>query len=247
MKEQIIEDLKELGMKEYEAKVYVTLIQRGPSTAQQVSKASGVPYSRIYDVLKELESRDWVLRTEEKPVVFKARHEEHTIGGLKDSLVEKSQKVMSDIKIIKASQVETQKVEVLVLRDWKSILSAMRDNLYDVEWSIASMIGFEHPEYTSDFLLRARKANADIKILMREELGAGIAQHQMEDLSEYLMVKVIPFAPKVWAIWFDWTTLLAILPSITEEGDPDPHKVLGLCFRDRNMGTWAKQIFESLF
>ncbi len=244
MKEQIIENLKELGMKEYEAKVYVTLIQKGPSTAQQVSKASGVPYSRIYDVLKELESRDWVLRTEEKPVVFKARHEEHAIGGLKDNLVQKSQKVMKDFKTIKASQVETQKVEVLVLRDWKSILSAMRDNLYDVERSIASMIGFEHPEYTNDFLLRARKADADVKILMREDLNMDMG---LESLLEHMMIKTVPFAPKVWAIWFDWTILLAILPSITEEGEVDPQKVLGLSFRDRNMGTWAKQIFESLF
>ncbi|MFO7967234.1 MAG: helix-turn-helix domain-containing protein [Archaeoglobaceae archaeon] len=244
MKDEIIENLKDLGMKEYEAKVYVTLIQRGPSTAQQVSKASGVPYSRIYDILGELETRDWILRTEEKPVVFKARHEEHAIGGLKENLVQKSEKVMKDIKTIKTSQVETQKVEVLVLRDWKSILSAMRDNLYDVEWSIASMIGFRHPEYTNDFLLRARKTNVDVKILMRDDLDMGMG---VEGLSDYMMVKIIPFAPKVWAIWFDWTTLLAILPSITEEGGPDPHKVLGLSFRDRNMGTWAEQIFESLF
>lgn len=244
MKEEIIENLKDLGMKEYEAKVYVTLIQKGPSTAQQLSKASGVPYSRIYDVLRELETRDWILRTEEKPVVFKARHEEHAIGSLKDNLVQKSQKVMKDIKTIKTSQVETQKVEVLVLRDWRSILSAMRDNLYDVEWSIASMIGFEHPEYTNDFLLRARKTDVDVKILMRDDLDMGMG---VEGLSDYMMVKIIPFAPKIWAIWFDWTTLLAILPSITEEGEPDPHKVLGLSFRGRNMGTWAKQIFESLF
>lgn len=240
MKDEIIENLKDLGMKEYEAKVYVTLIQKGPSTAQQVSKASGVPYSRIYDVLKELESRDWILRTEEKPVVFKARHEEHAVGKLKENLVQKSQKVMKDIKTIKTSQVETQKVEVLVLRDWRSILSAMRDNLYDVEWGIASMIGFRHPEYTNDFLLRARKANVDVKVLMRDDLG-------LDDFSQYLMVRIIPFAPKVWAIWFDWTTLLAILPSITEDGEPDPQKVLGLSFRDKNLGTWAKQIFESFF
>lgn len=47
--------LGDVGLTEYEARVYRALLRTGPTTAKQVSTASGVPMGRIYDVLDDLE------------------------------------------------------------------------------------------------------------------------------------------------------------------------------------------------
>jgi sugar-specific transcriptional regulator TrmB len=47
--------LRDLGLSEYEAQAYRTLLERGPTIAKELSHASGVPMGRIYDVLTSLE------------------------------------------------------------------------------------------------------------------------------------------------------------------------------------------------
>jgi sugar-specific transcriptional regulator TrmB len=53
-------DLKDLGLSEYEARVYRALLDAGPTTAKELSRASDVPMGRIYDVLNSIEGYDLV-------------------------------------------------------------------------------------------------------------------------------------------------------------------------------------------
>lgn len=64
--ENILQQLKKLGFNEYEAKSYVSLVKQGTVTAYQVSKDSGIPRARIYDVLSSLVEKGIVLKEEIK-------------------------------------------------------------------------------------------------------------------------------------------------------------------------------------
>ncbi|GGL50365.1 TrmB family transcriptional regulator [Halocalculus aciditolerans] len=52
--------LRDLGLSEYEANAYRSLLETGPTTAKELSAASDVPMGRIYDVLSSLESQHLV-------------------------------------------------------------------------------------------------------------------------------------------------------------------------------------------
>lgn len=58
--------LQSLGFSEYEAKAYVTLLQRGSLTGYQLAKASGVPRPNVYPVLDRLAERGAVVRVQAK-------------------------------------------------------------------------------------------------------------------------------------------------------------------------------------
>lgn len=62
--ENLVQQLKKLEFNEYEAKAYVSLVKQGTVTAYQVSKDSGVPRARIYDVLNNLVEKGIVLKEE---------------------------------------------------------------------------------------------------------------------------------------------------------------------------------------
>ncbi|WP_459193636.1 TrmB family transcriptional regulator [Halosimplex sp. J119] len=49
--------LRDLGLSEYEARAYRALLEAGPTTAKDLSRASDVPMGRIYDVLNSLETK----------------------------------------------------------------------------------------------------------------------------------------------------------------------------------------------
>ena len=53
-------DLRDLGLSKYEARAYRSLLRVGPTTAKELSEASGVPMGRIYDVLNALEGHSLV-------------------------------------------------------------------------------------------------------------------------------------------------------------------------------------------
>lgn len=57
--------LREMGFTEYEAKVYLALIDESPATGYQVSKVSGVPRSMVYETLRRLHARGAVLENVE--------------------------------------------------------------------------------------------------------------------------------------------------------------------------------------
>ncbi len=62
--EKLVQQLKAVGFTEYEAKSYISLVKLGTVTAYQVSKDSGIPRARIYDILKNLVEKGIVLKEE---------------------------------------------------------------------------------------------------------------------------------------------------------------------------------------
>ncbi len=52
--------LRDLGLSEYEARAYRSLLKTGPTTAKELSRASDVPMGRIYDVLNSIEQYNLV-------------------------------------------------------------------------------------------------------------------------------------------------------------------------------------------
>jgi len=68
----IQEQLISCGMREYEAKIYVTIFSRGILTAFEIHQFSGVPRGRVYDVLKILVEKGFITRSWDKPVYFTA-------------------------------------------------------------------------------------------------------------------------------------------------------------------------------
>lgn len=59
--------LKELGLSEYEAKVYLSLVALGKSGASAISAQSGVPHAKVYGALESLIRKGLVAVALEKP------------------------------------------------------------------------------------------------------------------------------------------------------------------------------------
>ncbi len=62
--------MESLGLTGYEIKAYLSLAETGSSTASDISKKSGVPYSKIYEVLNSLEDKGWSESNSSRPQKF---------------------------------------------------------------------------------------------------------------------------------------------------------------------------------
>ncbi len=66
----LLVDLTQIGFTEYEAKVYLALLEDSPATGYQISKQSGVPRSMVYETLRRLHGRGAVLENVEGRVTL---------------------------------------------------------------------------------------------------------------------------------------------------------------------------------
>ncbi|OYT44170.1 hypothetical protein B6U84_04675, partial [Candidatus Bathyarchaeota archaeon ex4484_40] len=61
---------EDIGLSEYEARAYISLLENGPSTARRLSMISGIPRTKIYGTLKKLIERDLVIEIPGNPKMF---------------------------------------------------------------------------------------------------------------------------------------------------------------------------------
>lgn len=69
---QVITNLSEFGLSKYEAKLYLTLIVEGVSTAKNLSDITAIPYGKVYEIINSLVAKGFVVTLPTKPLRCRA-------------------------------------------------------------------------------------------------------------------------------------------------------------------------------
>ncbi|MBI9101480.1 MAG: TrmB family transcriptional regulator [Spirochaetales bacterium] len=81
-KDKLLNIFKQLGFTEYEAKVYLSLLGNHPASAYTISQSSGVPHSRVYDILRRLTEKEYAQAVGENPKRYSPLSPENLIRFL---------------------------------------------------------------------------------------------------------------------------------------------------------------------
>ena len=65
--------LEKIGLTSYEIRTFSSLLKAGELTASDLSQKSGVPYSKIYEVLGILEEKGWIGSDDSRPTKYFAK------------------------------------------------------------------------------------------------------------------------------------------------------------------------------
>jgi sugar-specific transcriptional regulator TrmB len=68
----LLQQFRQIGFTEYEARVYIQLLRQSPATAYEIAKACGVPRPNTYNALESLAKRGTVLPISENPMRYVA-------------------------------------------------------------------------------------------------------------------------------------------------------------------------------
>jgi HTH-type transcriptional regulator, sugar sensing transcriptional regulator len=77
--DSLLPSFTKLGLTTFEAKAYLSLLQKGNVTGYELSKASGIPSSKIYSVLNHLVGKDLIVPLEAHPVRYLPRTPEEAV------------------------------------------------------------------------------------------------------------------------------------------------------------------------
>ncbi|MFX1503366.1 MAG: TrmB family transcriptional regulator [Promethearchaeota archaeon] len=174
--ENVKESLKSIGLTDYEISLYLTLISKGPMDARELSDASGVPYSRIYNILTQLEKEKmWILKEDSRPSRYFAKSPDEALIIAKkqysDSFNEHSSKIIHTLTPIYQSHDTPIKIALYIHRGRDVCINKMLSLINLAKTSIYLVsTKFEFLEVFYEDIKKARaRGVTDLRLLVEAE------------------------------------------------------------------------------
>ena len=121
--------LKDLGLTEYEAKVYITLVRLNSGNASEIAHESDVPRPKIYETLSELEKKDLVEIQYGKPRYYRPTPPEVAIGKLAQRYHDATDLAIKELKNLKKIEIGRPEEIIWTLRGGEQIINRIQSML----------------------------------------------------------------------------------------------------------------------
>jgi HTH-type transcriptional regulator, sugar sensing transcriptional regulator len=123
--------MENLGLTGYEIRVYLSLLDTGSMTASEISKKSGVPYSKIYEVLNTLEEKGWLESDSSRPQKFFPKSPSSALESMKlhneNNFRESQSAIVNELMPMYTKSGIKERPEIWVARGIPNILTKVSD------------------------------------------------------------------------------------------------------------------------
>jgi sugar-specific transcriptional regulator TrmB len=228
---RVFDALRELGLTEYESRIYLTLIEKGSSTALDLSKVTDVPYSRIYDVLGKLQAKGWIKTEKSKPTKYAPKPPVEAVRTAKlemqNHIEDQEKLVISDLQPIFERNWKSERPEVYIVYGEDNVLSKIEESIQKAQkFVLIALPTFGNREFSKFYPVIGRLRSSDVKVrLLTSRLGKEIAS-RIGELAETRVRESLYGGGAI----IDGREAMIILTEPSPEGD-----VI-------NIGIWAKHI-----
>ncbi len=214
----VVEDLKELGFSEYEAKAYVALVKAGSANVTELSQLCDVPRSNLYAVMEKLCQKGYAEIEKKRPLVFRAVDPKRALneeaGRRIKALKEARDRAVRELESIKGEKGPMIPAIVWGVKGFDAVQDKAVEMIKRAKNEI--MINVPDPEILSDPVLEELKKAVKRKVKVRIATenknldrikGIGIVRirdrihgfDMVVDEREVMVAPAIPFA----AAWLD--------------------------------------------
>ena len=125
--------LKEFGLTEYEVKVYVSLVESGTQAASELSRTASIPYSKIYEILGNLERKGWVETEQGRPSKYYPKAPSTALESSRarwETTLKSSQAdAMEELQPLYEKKGVREKPDIWIVRGQNNILDKIRETL----------------------------------------------------------------------------------------------------------------------
>ena len=125
--------LKDFDLTEYEVKAYIALVESGPMPASQLSTTAAIPYSKIYEILGNLERKGWVETEQGRPSKYFAKPPSAALDSSRvrmESTLKSSQTdALSELQPLYERKGVQERPDIWIVRGQNNILDRIKETL----------------------------------------------------------------------------------------------------------------------
>lgn len=184
MKSDILKILQDLSFTEYEAKAYLTLLEKSPLSGYAVSLNSGVPRSKIYEVLGGMVNRGDIIVSHESTPLYVPLPPDELIAQRKrraKQIFEVAQKALKQYTL--SSQ---NRESIWNISGNEAILNRVKEGIKSAKYRILLEAWKEDAEELRDILQQASQRGIEILIVSYGELDFDFAKIYHHDMSKQI-------------------------------------------------------------
>lgn len=182
-REELVSVLKDAGLSPYQADAYVTILELGAAPATEIVKASDVPDPRIYDVLRDLESKGYIELYEQDSIHARA----HSLEKLSGDLQTRATRFTEAVDAIER-QWEKPSIDegvVSVVKRFETVLARAEEFIRSADHQVAVSMNTDHYWQLRPALETALDRGASVQLsLFTEEGDDKAALPPVEDVAE---------------------------------------------------------------
>ena len=188
--------LKGIGLTLYEAQAYVTLTSLISSTASEISDKSGIPRSKIYDVLKGLVKKNFIEVEDGRPMTYNVKSPVEVLSKEKERINFDIDDTITRLTYIYENSMSQVQAPIWRIYGVDKIISQELEIIKRAKTSINMRIGFLF-ESEGEQLVKALKNRQDLKInilasptcYINDEKFDIISFFKENDIKEYLKIE----------------------------------------------------------
>ena len=158
-----ISTLKGIGLTMYEAQAYVTLTSLIQATADEVSKSSGIPRSKIYDVLKKLSEKDFIEIEDGRPLTYVVKSPVEVLSHEKEKIDSQIEDVIVRLTNIYENGISQVQAPIWRIYGVEKIINQELEIIQRAKNTINMRIGFLF-EGEGEALIKAFKKRRNLKV-----------------------------------------------------------------------------------
>ena len=133
-------NFKHFGLTDYEARTYVALLSLTKGTANEIVELTGIPHSKIYFVLNNLEKKGWIVVQKGRPSFYKAVPAKYALSIAKDRMVLKlknaENEIIKELSKLATSDLVAEKGELWTIRGFNNVVRKVEDLITNAESEI---------------------------------------------------------------------------------------------------------------
>jgi len=185
--------LQEFGLTDYEIRSYKSLLEIGPATASQLSEASDVPYSKIYEVLGSLEKKGWIEMEHGRPSKYYpkppsvamdiARSQRENAFKTSEALV------LEELQPLYEKKGVRERPDIWIVRGDFNVLAKVRETIEHVQKEILAAVP-AIPDLIAEALIPPVKSIVDKGVKVQLMTMKGQMSDPMSKLSKLCEVRV---------------------------------------------------------
>jgi len=169
--DDLIEVLEDAGLSPYQAEAYVTLLELGNASATDIADACDVPDPRIYDVLRDLESKGYIETYQQDSLTARAHDPERVL----DDLRSRSSEYLTAAEEIEDrwNQPAVADHEVSIVKRFDTVMNRAREIIDNAENQIQIGVNVKQFRALEDALVDARDRGVHVKLSLCTEPDDG--------------------------------------------------------------------------
>ncbi len=185
--------LRELGLTEYETRAYLSLLEKGATTASRVSEISTVPYSKIYETLNSLERKGWIETKRGRPSRYYPKSPSEALSAvrlrLEDAVKSWEQTVLGELQPLYEKRQIREKPDIWILHGEFNTLAKIQEMLGKAKSRLmiaAPTLPRAIMEAIVPMLINLKNSGVTILLMASENVG----ERDLERIAEVAGVRI---------------------------------------------------------